>query len=92
MLCEPLPELSWVVIDEIQKIPGLLDEAHALYQRKNLRFAITGSSARKLKKTQANLLGGRLLDTQFFPLSSVELGEHFQLELCLEYVTLPHIA
>jgi predicted AAA+ superfamily ATPase len=91
-LCEPLPEASWIVIDEIQKIPGLLDEAHALYQRKNLRFAITGSSARKLKKTQANLLGGRLLDKQFFPLSAPELGEHFQLDRCLEFGSLPHIA
>ena len=64
-LCEPLQKGAWVVIDEIQKVPGLLDEVHSLYQKKQLRFAITSSSARKLKKTHANLLGGRLLDLQF---------------------------
>jgi predicted AAA+ superfamily ATPase len=91
-LCEPLKAGCWVVIDEIQKVPGLLDEVHAIYQKKNLRFAITGSSARKLKKTQANLLGGRLLDSQFFPLTSSELGEHFNLEQALSLGTLPAIA
>jgi predicted AAA+ superfamily ATPase len=79
------------VIDEIQKVPGLLDEVHALYQKKKLRFAITGSSARKLKKTHANLLGGRLLDIQFFPLTVAELGDQFDLELCLQYGSLPGV-
>ncbi len=91
-LCNPLREQSWVVIDEIQKVPGLLDEVHALYQRKNLRFAITGSSARKLKKTHANLLGGRLLDLQFYPLNVMELGSSFDLESCLRFGSLPGIA
>ena len=91
-LCEPLAEGAWVVIDEIQKVPGLLDEVHALYQRKKLRFAVTGSSARKLKKSHANLLGGRLLDLQFFPLSVTELGDEFNLDHCLHYGSLPGVA
>lgn len=91
-LCDPLQEGAWVVIDEIQKVPGLLDEVHSLYQKKRLRFAITGSSARKLKKTHANLLGGRLLDLQFFPLNIVELADSFDLHSCLHFGTLPGIA
>jgi predicted AAA+ superfamily ATPase len=47
----PLKQGDWIVIDEIQKIPGLLEEVHWAYQKKKLQFAITGSSARKLKKT-----------------------------------------
>lgn len=90
-LCEPLAEGAWVVIDEIQKVPGLLDEVQALYQKKKLRFAITGSSARKLKKTHANLLGGRLFDIKFFPLSVPELGDHFNLDQCLQYGSLPGV-
>jgi predicted AAA+ superfamily ATPase len=91
-MCEPLKESAWVVIDEIQKVPGLLDEVHALYQKKKLRFAITGSSARKLKKSHANLLGGRLLDLQFYPLNVVELGNAFDLNSCLHYGSLPGVA
>ena len=50
---------KWVVIDEIQKIPKLLDEVHRLIENKKLRFALSGSSARKLKRVGTNLLGGR---------------------------------
>ncbi|MGE0173693.1 MAG: ATP-binding protein [Oligoflexales bacterium] len=91
-LCLPLQEGDWVVIDEVQKIPGLLDEVHWLYQKKKLHFAITGSSARKLKHSHANLLAGRLLDIRFFPLTYPELGAHFDLEKCLTLGTLPGIA
>lgn len=91
-LCAPLEPGAWVVIDEIQKIPGLLDEVHWLYQKKKLRFALTGSSARKLKKSHANLLGGRLLDIRFFPLTYPELDQRFDLDHCLNFGTLPNIA
>lgn len=91
-LCLPLEEGEWVAIDEIQKIPGLLDEVHWLFQKKHLRFAITGSSARKLKQAHVNLLAGRLLDLRFFPLSFPELGKHFNLEHCLNWGTLPGVA
>jgi predicted AAA+ superfamily ATPase len=80
------------VIDEIQKVPGLLDEVHALFQKRKLRFAITGSSARKLKKTHANLLGGRLLDLRFFPLTVCELADSFSLDHCLQFGSLPAVA
>ncbi len=56
---EHLKAGSWVVIDEVQKAPALLDEVHALIERKRLKFALTGSSARKLKRGSANLLAGR---------------------------------
>jgi predicted AAA+ superfamily ATPase len=91
-MCDSLKAGDWVVIDEIQKVPGLLDEVQALYQKKNLRFALTGSSARKLKKTQANLLGGRFLDIQFYPLSCYEFGNSFDLKSCLNFGSLPGIA
>ena len=65
---------AWVVIDEIQKVPALLDEVHRLMQRRGIRFLLSGSSARKLKRGGANLLAGRALRQDFFPLVSKELG------------------
>src|SRR5690348_16508790 len=53
------PSPQWVVCDEIQKIPTLLDQIHDLIEEKKIKFALTGSSARKLKKGAANLLAGR---------------------------------
>jgi predicted AAA+ superfamily ATPase len=91
-LTEPLSAKSWVVIDEIQKIPGLLDEVHSIYEKKKLNFAITGSSARKLKKSQANLLGGRLLDIKFFPLVYPEFGSEFDVDACIDWGCLPQVA
>jgi predicted AAA+ superfamily ATPase len=65
-----------VIIDEIQKIPSLLDEVHDLIEgNKSLRFILTGSSARKLKRGGANLLGGRASWMQFHPLCFPELGD-----------------
>jgi len=62
-----------IVIDEIQKQAHLLDEVHRLIQTKNYRFLLTGSSARKLKKGQSNLLAGRAWQAELFPLSWVEI-------------------
>lgn len=70
----------WVVIDEIQKIPGLLNEVHWLIENSDFRFALCGSSARKLKRGHANLLGGRALRRELFGLSAAELGTDFDLE------------
>ncbi|MDR1975041.1 MAG: AAA family ATPase [Bacteroidales bacterium] len=64
-----------VIIDEIQKIPQLLDEVQWLIVNKNLRFILSGSSARKLKRTGANLLGGRALTNRLFPLVSIEIPD-----------------
>jgi len=64
-----------IIIDEIQKLPSLLDEVHLLIERnKTLRFLLTGSSARKLKRGGANLLAGRALVKHLHPLISAELG------------------
>ena len=65
-----------VIIDEIQKIPQLLDEIHYLMERYNMRFILTGSSARKLRRGGANLLGGRALSQQLFPLVTPEIPSY----------------
>jgi predicted AAA+ superfamily ATPase len=57
-----------IIIDEVQKIPDLLDEVHWLIENKGLRFILCGSSPRKLKRTLGNLLGGRAVRYQLFPL------------------------
>src|SRR5687768_4709691 len=73
---EALPASSWVVVDEVQKVPALLDEVHALIQKhgKRYRFALSGSSARKLKRLDANMLAGRVINRAFFPLTLGEAG------------------
>lgn len=88
-----LPKGTWVLIDEIQKLPILLDEVHALIFDTNQAypFALSGSSARKLKKEHANLLAGRALTRQFFPLSCLEIGSDFNLKQALEFGTLPAV-
>jgi predicted AAA+ superfamily ATPase len=69
------PQERLVIINEIQKLPSLLDEVQLLIDRnKALRFILTGSSARKLKRGAANLLGGRAYFMNFHPLTSIELG------------------
>lgn len=72
---EDFGEGDTVVIDEIQKLPQLLDEIHSLIQRKNIRFILSGSSARKLKRMGTNLLGGRATREQMFPLVSAEIPD-----------------
>lgn len=64
-----------VIIDEIQKLPQLLDEVHSLIQRKNIRFILSGSSARKLRRLGTNLLGGRATREQMYPLVSAEIPD-----------------
>lgn len=71
-----------VVIDEIQKIPRLLDEVHRLIEERGTRFLLTGSSARKLKRGGANLLGGRARSLQLFPLVTEELPDFDLLKYC----------
>ena len=64
-----------VVIDEIQRVPALLDEVHWLIENTRIRFLLCGSSARKLRHGAANLLGGRAIRFELFPFTSHELGE-----------------
>lgn len=79
-----------VVIDEIQKIPGLLDEVQRLIEQKKLRFLLTGSSARKLKRGHANLLAGRAWTAALYPLSFSEIT-HFNLDHYLRFGGLPAV-
>ncbi len=79
-----------VVVDEIQKIPRLLDEVHRLIEEKGIRFLLTGSSARKLKHGGANLLAGRARTLHLFPLTSRELTDFDLLKYC-RYGGLPLI-
>lgn len=65
---------TWVVVDEIQKVPAILDEVHRLIEKKQLKFVLSGSSARKLKHGASNLLAGRALTVQMFPLVSAEVS------------------
>lgn len=70
-----IPSDSIVIIDEVQKIPQLLDEVHWLIVNKGIRFILCGSSARKLKRSGANLLGGRALRNILYPLVSAEIPD-----------------
>ena len=79
-----------IVIDEIQKLPSLLDEAHRLIQTKKHRFLLTGSSARKLKKSHVNLLAGRAWSASLFPLSWIEIPR-FRLTTYLNQGGLPEV-
>ena len=80
-----------VVIDEIQKVPALLDEVHWLHENTTTRFALCGSSARRVRHGQANLLGGRGLSFELHGFSAVELGEEFDLVRALNHGYLPPI-
>lgn len=93
MQVEALPRGSRVLIDEIQKLPGLLDEVHAMIFDfdGSYQFALTSSSARKLKRTNANLLAGRAIQRQMFPLTSAEMEDDFDLEFALKFGSLPRI-
>lgn len=70
------PEKTLVIVDEIQKVPDLLDTVHSLMVEKGLYFILSGSSARKLKKRGANTLGGRAIPETLFPLVSAEIPDY----------------
>lgn len=82
---------EFVVIDEVQKVPALLDEVHWLHENRGIHFALCGSSARKLKRGHGNLLGGRGARFELFGLSAKELGPDFDLHRMLNHGTLPRI-
>lgn len=85
-------ELEWVFIDEVQKVPRLLDVVHHLIESLHLKFILTGSSARKLKRGAANLLAGRAFVYALHPLGSFELGKRFDLSQALHWGTLPKLS
>lgn len=80
-----------IVIDEIQKLPSLLDEVHRLIERRGFRFLLTGSSARKLRRKGVNLLGGRARVKRLHPFSASELKDLFDLDRAVNYGLLPPV-
>jgi len=82
---------KFILIDEVQKVPELLDEIHYLIEKERVVFGLCGSSARKLKKSHANLLGGRAVRYELLGLTSSELGRDFSLERILNRGALPAI-
>ena len=80
---------NWIVIDEVQKVPRLLDVVHLAIERHGINFAMTGSSARKLRHGAANLLAGRAVTFALHPFSARELGTQFDLDDALNFGLLP---
>jgi len=87
--CQAQPDCAWIVVDEIQRVPALLDEVQHLMGKKRQRFVLSGSSARKLRRSGANLLAGRAEMRGMFPLVSAELGEQRPLDEVLARGMLP---
>jgi predicted AAA+ superfamily ATPase len=86
------PDKKIIIIDEVQKVPELLDVVHILIEeKKGHQFIMTGSSARKLKRAGVNLLAGRALLLTLHPFMAAELGSRFQLQKALQYGLLPLI-
>ena len=85
------PRTRVVAIDEIQRLPELLNEVHRLIEHRGVRFLLTGSSARKLRTGGVNLLGGRARTKLLHPLTYGELGSHFDLSRAVERGTIPSI-
>ncbi|MCY3888736.1 MAG: DUF4143 domain-containing protein [bacterium] len=79
----------WVVVDEVQRIPALLNEVHRQIEERGIRFALLGSSARKLKTAGTNLLAGRAARKAMYPLTPAELGGDFDLDEALRFGTIP---
>lgn len=80
---------NWIVIDEIQKIPALLNEVHRMIESYGYKFVLTGSSARKLRKKGVNLLAGRAIFYNMFPLTALELKIDFNIKKSLQFGQLP---
>ncbi|MEA1933955.1 MAG: AAA family ATPase [Thermodesulfobacteriota bacterium] len=83
---------NWIILDEIQRIPELLNEVHRLIETFHYKFILTGSSARTLRKKGVNLLAGRALTYKMYPLTAVELGDSFCLKKSLAWGHLPSIS
>ena len=82
---------NWIIIDEVQKIPELLNEVHRLIEKYKYKFILTGSSARKLRRKGPNLLAGRALSYSMHPLTAIELGKDFNLNHSLAFGNLPSV-
>jgi len=82
---------DWIVIDEVQKVPSLLDEVHRLIETRHLNFILSGSSARKLRRGGVNLLAGRAVVEHLYPLVSAEMEFQLNVSDALRYGTLPTV-
>jgi hypothetical protein len=82
---------TWIILDEIQKVPPLLDEVHRLMEKHKWNFALCGSSARKLRRGGANLLAGRALTLAMESFSAFELKDAFKLEFAMNWGMLPFV-
>jgi predicted AAA+ superfamily ATPase len=80
-----------IFVDEVQRVPELLNEVHRLIEAHGVRFILTGSSARKLKRGGANLLAGRAATRRLHPLTAAEVGGGFDLERTLRFGSLPAV-
>lgn len=87
----PIDCRQWIVIDEVQKIPELLNVVHRLIERYRYRFILTGSSARSLRRKGVNLLGGRAIEYRMHPLTCMELQKDFSLAKALQFGLLPSV-
>jgi uncharacterized protein len=87
----PTGYTGWIVIDEVQRVPAILNEVHRLIEHKKLRFLLTGSSARSLRRAGTNLLAGRALRYSMHPLVIQEIGAGFSLSHAVEYGLLPTV-
>jgi predicted AAA+ superfamily ATPase len=86
-----LKEKALIVLDEVQRVPALLDYVQKGIEEKRQVFVLSGSSARKLKRGGANLLGGRAKDLRLHPLTSGEIGRHFDIRSACHFGTLPRV-
>jgi len=84
-----LPARTPVVIDEVQRVPALLNEVHRAIESSKRRFILLGSSARRLTSGSTNLLAGRAVRRTMYPLQPDELGRHFDLDRAMTYGTIP---
>ena len=82
---------DWIIIDEVQRVPELLNEVHRLIEKYKYKFILTGSNARKIKRKGQNLLAGRALTYYMHPLTVSELGKDFNLGHSLKYGQLPSV-
>ena len=80
-----------IVVDEVQKLPSLLDEVHRLIENRRFRFILTGSSTRKIKRSGGNLLAGRARTLTMHPFTAAELGPKFNLQHAIRYGMLPTV-
>ncbi|MBI3955728.1 ATP-binding protein [Candidatus Gottesmanbacteria bacterium] len=82
---------DWIVVDEVQRVPELLNEVHRLIESRHYKFVLTGSSARKLRRGGTNLLAGRASTLFMHPLTAVELGDDFDFTSSLRFGSLPAV-